>query len=531
MTDFRPSVLLVDDLEANLLAIEAQLARLNCDLVRVNSGNEALRQLLSRNFAVMLLDVQMPQMDGYEVARHARNHPSTRDVPIIFVTALDTEEHLLRGYGSGAVDYLFKPINPSILRSKVQVFLDLYLGRQRLTDEIEAHKKTMGDLEAASRVKSQFIANMSHELRTPLNAIIGFSELLEDEKVGNLSPSQKSCVQCVQQSGRHLLKLINDMLDLSKIEAGRMELAREPTSFVAIAGQVEAVLRPLVEKRGLTFVASIPEDLPDLSADPVRLKQILYNLLSNGIKFTPGGGAVRLEAQVIGGQLEVTVRDTGIGVRPEDLPLLFREFEQLNPVQRDGMEGTGLGLVLTKRLVELHGGSIAVASQLGQGSTFTVLLPLESTASTIDGHQNELSRHVETSTGVASGGARILVVEDDPPSRHLIREILKHQGHEILEAATFDEAKILLVERDPQLVVTDIRIPNGGGEQLLREIRQLPSLKHLPVLATAAHAMHGDRERLLAAGFDGYLSKPIDTREFGQAIESLLITTKDGAQK
>src|SRR4029079_1569392 len=177
----RPNVLLVDDVEANLIALEAQLSSLSCNLVRASSGNDGLRELLKREFAVMLLDVQMPDMDGYEMAAFARENPATREVPILFVTAmLETEESALRGYGSGAFDFLFKPVNPHVLRSKVQVFLDLFLGRQSLNNEIAAHRQTLVELEQLSKFKSQFLANMSHELRTPLNAIIGFSEMLSD---------------------------------------------------------------------------------------------------------------------------------------------------------------------------------------------------------------------------------------------------------------------------------------------------------------------------------------------------------------
>ena len=234
MPDSASNVLLVDDHEENLIALEAVLGDLDCGLVRARSGNEALRCLLKQKFAVMLLDVQMPEMDGYEVARYARDNPNTREVPIIFLTAANqTEAAMLRGYGSGAVDYLLKPFNPSVLRSKVRVFLELASSRQRLAATMRELEQARQEAERASRFKSQFLANMSHELRTPLNAIIGFGELLEDEQSGDLSAQQAEFVRHIVASGKHLVALMNDILDLARIEAGRVEIRRERVATAA----------------------------------------------------------------------------------------------------------------------------------------------------------------------------------------------------------------------------------------------------------------------------------------------------------
>jgi two-component system, sensor histidine kinase len=372
-----PSVLIVDDVEANLLAIEAQLGGLDCTLIRASSGNEALRQLLKRKFAVVLLDVQMPHMDGFEVARYARANPGTRDVPIVFVTAMhETEEHVLRGYDTGAFDFLFKPVNPHILRSKVRVFLDLFLNQQRLNDEIVAHRKTLVELERLSRFKSQFLANMSHELRTPLNAIIGFSEVLSDATGEEaLSDLQREHVGYVLESGRHLLSLINDVLDLSKIEAGRIELNREWVLPKTLLDSAREIGRPLAMKQGVDLEVDGAAACREIFVDPVRIKQVLLNLVSNAIKFTPAGGSVHVRTTEEGDRLSVMIEDSGIGIRAEDLPRLFREFERIESPNGPKPEGTGLGLALTRRLVELHGGVIHVESEPGKGSRFTVLLP------------------------------------------------------------------------------------------------------------------------------------------------------------
>ena len=232
--------------------------------------------------------------------------------------------------------------------------------------------------EQESRFKSKFLAGMSHELRTPLNAIIGFSELLEQQLFGPLTERQTRYVQNVLVSGRHLLTLVNDILDLSKVEAGRMELSREWTALPVLVEIVRGIIKPLADKHGVEVSVSLPPQLPDLYIDAVRIKQVLYNLLSNAVKFTPSGGSIELSAQCGPEMLRLSCKDSGIGIPAEDMPRLFREFEQLEPVAGEKREGTGLGLALTKRLVELHGGTIDVISEVGKGSTFTFTLPLVS---------------------------------------------------------------------------------------------------------------------------------------------------------
>jgi PAS domain S-box-containing protein len=271
-------------------------------------------------------------------------------------------------------------------------------ANQRLQSEVVERERVQGELRSAKEIadtanqaKSAFLANMSHELRTPLNAVIGFSELLEQQIFGGLNDKQQAYVGNVLISGRHLLQLVNDILDISKVEAGRMDLAYELTPIGSIVDVVRGVIQAVATKKGINLEVAVPDELPDVQVDPGRIKQVLYNLISNAIKFTPRGGVVRLSAEADGEHVIVRVADTGVGIARQDLSRLFREFEQLPQPGGVRPEGTGLGLALTKRLVELHGGKVEVESELGKGSTFSVFLKLRSPEEAGATHVNDIA--------------------------------------------------------------------------------------------------------------------------------------------
>lgn len=386
------SVLIVDDDPVKITAITSALEGMDIEIVTVHSGKEALRKLLLKDFAMVLLDVNMPIMDGFETASLIRSRPRSEHLPILFITADRlADDERLKGYEIGAVDYIFSPVLPQILRAKVAVFADLHRLREQsyryseellIKNEKIARQNTI--LEEGSRMKSEFLANMSHELRTPLNAIIGFSELLRDGVTGKLTKTQQEHVSLIYNSGQHLLSLINDILDLSKIEAGKLILQPSVFNLYPLLENSLALFSEKANKNHIQLTLDFEAKHCTLYADERKIKQILYNLISNAVKFTNEGGKVGLTASLtkkiddvgkeVAGVL-IAIKDSGIGIEPADLTKLFQPFGQLDGSLTRHYEGTGLGLVMVKRLVELHGGQVSVVSNINKGSCFSFWLP------------------------------------------------------------------------------------------------------------------------------------------------------------
>jgi signal transduction histidine kinase len=407
MTDERVSILLVDDRPENLLALEAILEPLGQELIRANSGPEALKRVLEVDLSVILLDVQMPGMNGFEVAEIIKSRERSRTIPIIFLSAISKEDaYVFKGYSMGAVDYVFKPFNPDVLRSKVAVFVDLFLKQreiQRQGDllresqkrELELEHRTslletearsaaklsqMNDelhrrqiaLEQAMGARNRFYASMSHELRTPINAVIGYSTLMLDNIYGPLNAKQKEGLQRTLKAARHLLELVNDVLDLSKIEAGKIELSLQPVMFPSLIEDLFVTVRPLADEYGSSLSLEIEGESFNIVSDPRRVRQILLNLLSNAIKFGEGKPIRVLCKQNEGKGVEIDVVDLGVGIAKDDISRIFEEFVQ---VSESKQPGTGLGLPISRRLAQLLDGSLTVHSTPGQGSAFRLSLP------------------------------------------------------------------------------------------------------------------------------------------------------------
>lgn len=519
LADSKIPILLVDDRPENLVAIEVLLNDMQVDLVKANSGNEALRQTLKSDFALVLLDVQMPDMDGFETAELMRANPKTRHLPIIFVTAGMTDNsYLFKGYESGAVDYLIKPIEPLLLRSKVKVFCDLYTQRRNIESQEQNLRLAKEQAEAANLAKSAFLANMSHELRTPLNAILGYAQILKREK----SNSERVTVglNTIQRSGEHLLMLINDVLDLSKIEAGKFELypgALHLPTFVKVIGDI---MRVKAEAKNLTFNCETASGLPDtVEADEKRLRQVLLNLLGNAVKFTDLGkvgmriGAVPIADKQV--MLRFEVQDTGIGMKTHEAGIIFKAFEQVGDLQRR-IGGTGLGLAISQQLVRLMGSELRMQSELGKGSLFwfEVRVPvLEATAAVLP---------EQAITGYKGPRRRVLIVDDVEVNRLMLVDFLNELGFEIFQAGNGVEALEQARAARPDCIVTDVMMPVMDGWEAIKQIRKMPDLCQIPIIAVSASASLKDKATSLDAGADVFLPKPIDQeyllREIGQHL-------------
>ena len=393
------------------------------------------------------------------------------------------------------------------------------------------------ELEEASRMKSQFLANMSHELRTPLNAIIGFSEVLKDGLVGELTDQQRGFIGDIFSSGTHLLSLINDILDLSKVEAGKMMLDLEPVEVSSLFANSLSIIREKASARQIALSMEMTDDLGSMQVDARKVKQIVYNLLSNAVKFSAEGGAVTLRAGRVPGDsvgqlsgdwsgrnfplpptdftefMQICVVDSGIGIPPEGLLQLFTPFTQTDSGLARRFEGTGLGLAMVKLLAELHGGTVAVESAVGKGSRFTVWLPLRH----LDDWEPAL-RAPAAHVTAASGMHTALVVEDDSKSAELIRVQLEGLGFKVLRAASAEAALVLAVQQPLSLITLDILLPKMDGWEFLARVKQLPELRRIPIVIVSIVA---DTNRGAALGAAAVMQKPISRQELHEALVDL----------
>lgn len=725
----RINILMVDDSPTNLLALESILQAPDRKLVSASSGDDALRYLLDNEVAVILMDVYMPGLDGLETAELIRGRDRSRNIPIIFLTADSTGgRHLSRGYSLGAVDYIVKPIEPDILRSKVAVFVELFkktqevkrqaqllqeknlelenanlarlgmliaLGQELIAERepsrvlenfcrsarqiVQAQESGVGvingdgktlryffrcgpnedeaslqpadhsgkdhhavpqiarralkhlvaerrplrlndsddllrvdgktselvhsflgapilsgskvcgwlylinkvnaedfseaderlaatlatqvaaayenailysdaqrhaselqleiterqqaeearadllvreraaraEAEQANRTKDEFLATLSHELRTPLSAILGWSHLVRS---GKLDESQMSrAVETIERNARSQSQLIDDLLDVSRIITGKLQIEARPVDLSAVIEAAIDAVRPALEAKSIQFENEVDAEAGLVAGDPNRLQQIFWNLFSNAVKFTPEGGNVRVEAKRTGSAMRISVSDSGVGITPEFLPYIFDRFRQADGSTTRVHGGLGLGLSIVKHLVQLHQGTVEVESQgKNQGACFTIILPVAAMDSTQaaekDAETEPESNGLPASYAKVLEGLRILVVDDEVDSRDLVRAILTRCGSEVNCCDSVAAALIAIRDWKPDLLVSDIGMPNEDGYALIGKMRKMKSkrARQTPAVALTAYVTNEDRERALAAGFQRHVSKPIE---------------------
>ena len=560
------NILLVDDQPARLLTYQSVLSDLGQNLVLVRSGREALDKLMHQEFAVVLLDVSMPEMDGFETAELIHAHPRFEKTPIIFVTGVHISElDRLRGYKAGAVDYVAIPVVPEILRSKVAVLVELYCKRRELstlnqilarankqlaetnaslqaekTRELERLNATLQGaneelartnrslhreiaersraeqaLQEADRNKDEFLAMLAHELRNPLAPILNALQLMR------LKPSETQlqwAQEVIQRQLAHLTRLVDDLLDVSRITRGMITLAREPLEVATLITRAVETVQPLLQERDHHLALQVAEEPLRVNGDATRLTQALGNVLGNAGKYTDRGGRIELRWCREGTDVEIRVRDNGVGISPEMLPRIFDLFTQLDRRTDHAASGLGIGLALVRRLVEMHGGNVTAHSAgLGTGSEFVIRLPLHTAAAA------EADRHpeLEASGESAVVARRILLADDNPDALESLAAVLRLRGHEVFSASNGASALETAVRHVPDIALLDIGMPLLDGYEVARRIRAEEWGKSVMLVALTGWGQESDRRRSQEAGFDTHLVKPLDPERLSALLARL----------
>ena len=532
-------ILVVDDNPANVVAVEAALGELGARVVRAHSGGEALRILLERDFALILLDVKMPTMDGFETARMIRARKRSSHTPIIFITAHGRDDREVNAaYALGAVDFLFKPIVPEVLRAKATVFVELQsrtaevarqadqireherrehersLEEERSRWEAEALLRQMEQLAEADRRKDQFLALLGHELRNPLAPIMAGLELLRQKFVepdSGIDGAMKRTRDIIERQSQHLARLVDDLLDISRISSGKIELRKAPVTIQEILESAITTSQPILDERRHQLQVNLASEPLQLCGDTVRLVQVVANLLNNAARYTPDGGTISIHSRRDNDHVEIRVRDNGRGISPAFVPRVFDAFSQEE--SRPG-SGLGLGLSVVRQLVVMHDGTVSVRSDgPGQGSEFTVRLPLDDT-----GKPAETSGKEAPSEAEASRPLSIVLIDDSEDIRELMADLFRGWGHHVEVACDGESGSELALRNRPDVAFVDIGLPRIDGYTVAEQIRSQLDRDHLRLVAMTGFGQESDKRRALDAGFDLHIVKPASIEALKRAL-------------
>jgi signal transduction histidine kinase len=505
------SFLLVDDLEENLFALEALLRRDDLSILKARSGDEALELLLKNDVALALIDVQMPGLDGFELAELMRGNERTRRIPIIFVTAGNADaQRRFRGYEAGAVDFIYKPIEAEILRSKADVFFELFRQRQQIASQRDALQTQAEALKEADVRKDEFLATLAHELRNPLAPLRHGLDILRKRPDG---PDAAEIRDMMDRQLVHMVRLIDDLLDVSRVTQGKVELRKERIELAEVVRSAVEAGRPWIDAAGHSLTVDLPSEPIWIDGDLTRLAQIVGNLLNNAAKYTPEGGRIKLAVRGADDIAEISLSDNGVGIPLAMQSKVFHLFTQVDNHLDRARGGLGIGLALVKQLVDMHGGTIDLESAgEGKGTTFYIRIPR--TSPPVSVRTVELVRQAPTSRPL-----RILVVDDTIEVAQTIGWMLEEIGHDYHLVHDGRLALQAAKEYKPDAILLDIGMPGMDGYEVCRALRKEELFRTIPIIAQTGWGQDRDKASASEAGFNHHLVKPVRFEELERLLQ------------
>ncbi len=497
------NILAVDDREENLFALVSLLENPGLNIVTAGSGNEALGLMLEQDFALVLLDVQMPEMDGFEVAELMRSMEATKTIPIIFVTAISKEsEYVFKGYESGAVDYLFKPLDPNVVRSKVRIFCELHRKKveieeanQKLGSMVEQLRKAKETAEKATKIKDEFVSLVAHDLKSPLASIIGILRFISEDNENGLTEQYVEVFSNVVKSGGNLLQMIDEILNLQRLQAGNVLLKRNFFDAYYLCATIMDNNRYYAAEKKVELINDI-ELGTRAYADISLFGEVIQNLVSNAVKFSNTGGKIRIYRPE-GRPNCIAIKDYGVGIPGNTVPDLFKHEIKTTTLGTKGEHGTGFGLPYCFDIMKVHGGDLTVESKEGKGTSFVICLP--------------------------SVTPKILIVDDEKNIRLLFNTYLRELGVTAMEAKSGKEALKILREENLHLIISDLVMTSIDGLDLLSEVRRVRTTKDVPFIVVSTNIEENTRNKAIHLGANDFIDKSINKDDFLAIIKKYII--------
>ena len=514
-------VLIVDDISDNLKVLYNTLKNEGYELSLVKTGKQALKHIQQHLPDLILLDIVLPDIDGYKICQRLKKEEGTKGIPVIFLSAKMDSKDIIKGFQLGAVDYITKPFAHAEVVARVKNHLSLKRLNEdlehRVQERTEELLKAKNLAEAASQTKSTFLSRMSHELRTPLNAIMGFAQLQQLTMPKNASERYKMMPDRILEASGHLLMLINDILDIVNSEKGEIDVSLGVCNLDQIVEESLNLVKIQACDKGVTVTSYQPSKLC-VQGNHGRLKQTIVNLLSNAIKYNLQGGTVTLSVcSVADDCVEISVQDTGLGIPPKDQEIIFEPFHRLTSAEVKEIEGTGIGLAITKLLVEKMNGSIHVNSKVGLGSTFSITLPRATPAIPEPSQQQSVQAELHQASNHT-----VLYIEDDPCKQEVLSMIFSTRDHiNFVTASTAEEGLKIAEQTLPSLIFLDINLPKNTGNAAAKLIKENILLSQTQLIALSADAMPEKITLAMESGFDQYLTKPVAFKQIIKIIEAL----------